>query len=103
MTLETSFKMFNPCGFRLFVKRGSVGETRGHLLSFGSCVALGGRLTSLGIIGVFYKIRQISPVLPSSPTVTGQCFVNSRVPRNKSYFKRFKFSLHILWPLAHYD
>lgn len=37
MTLETSFKMFNPRGFRLFVKRGSVGETRGHLLSFGSC------------------------------------------------------------------
>lgn len=40
---------------------------------------------------ILYKIRQISLALPVSLTVMGQCFINSRVSENKSYFIKLKF------------
>lgn len=74
--------------------RGGVRKRRGQLLSFlsphfesGPLCGFGCHVTSLGIGVLFCKIRQISAMLPASPTVTvtGQCFTNCRVPEGKSY------------------
>lgn len=67
----------------------------GKLLAIGSPwfesgphrVAFGGLFTSLGIGVLFCKTKQRSPTLPAPLTVRKQCFINCRVPQDKSYLK----------------